>query len=136
MARNWLHTKTRAELRQTMGWGDPPVVSSKDKFSAHHPMIPRRYVPAWQLDMQNRRNIIKVRRRGIAVRLALFYYLARIHSQLKNLDTSRIFPVLRLLHLLWLILLMQNCELAGNSMWSGHISYFLNGRGSYLNHHA
>ncbi|CAI8005917.1 hypothetical protein GBAR_LOCUS4480 [Geodia barretti] len=80
MARNWLQTRTREELQQTIGWGDPPVVSSRDKFSAHHPMIPRRYVPAWQLDMQNRGNIIK------------------------------------------------NCELAGNSMWRGHISYFLNGR--------
>lgn len=35
-------------------------VFSLDQFSAYHPMIPRRYVPGWQTDMQNRRLIIKV----------------------------------------------------------------------------
>ena len=35
-------------------------VFSLDQFSAFHPLIPRRYVPAWQTDMKNRRLIIKV----------------------------------------------------------------------------
>ena len=60
MATNWLQTKSREELQRTLGWGDPPVVSSKEVFSPHHPMIPDRYVPAWQMDMENRRSIIKV----------------------------------------------------------------------------
>ena len=60
MAKKWLRTKTREEFQQTFGWGDPPVVSSKEVFSAHHPIIPTRYVPEWQLDMKNRTNIIKV----------------------------------------------------------------------------
>lgn len=58
--KKWLSTKSREELKQTIGWGVPPVVSSKEVFSAHHPMIPKFYVPTWQLDMENRRNIIKV----------------------------------------------------------------------------
>ena len=31
-----------------------------DRFSAHHPMIPKRYVPPWQLDMKNRTRILEV----------------------------------------------------------------------------
>ena len=60
MEKEWLQTRTREELRRTLGWGRPPVIITRDTFSAHHPMIPRRYVPEWQLDMKNRRNIIKV----------------------------------------------------------------------------
>eukprot|EP00118_Oscarella_pearsei_P028952 m.3344 g.3344 ORF g.3344 m.3344 type:complete len:99 (+) comp9280_c0_seq1:22-318(+) len=32
---------------------------SVPKFSRHHPMIPRRYVPGWQLDMKNRKATIE-----------------------------------------------------------------------------
>jgi len=77
----WLQSKTREELKNTLGWRDPPNVRNCSVLSAHHPLIPRRYVPAWQTDMENRKLII------------------------------------------------QNCKLAGNPVWRGHISYFLNGRG-------
>lgn len=100
--KKWLSTKSREELRGTLGWGVPPVISSKEVFSVHHPMIPTFYVPAWQLDMQNRRNIIKVWRFQSECSLYQFS-----HS-----------------------VLIQNCELAGNPLWRGHVSYFLNGRGN------
>ena len=47
-------------------------------------MIPRRYVPAWQLDMQNRGNIIKVRLVGPTRRLLL---AARIRTPYVRLLT-------------------------------------------------
>lgn len=31
-----------------------------DRFSAKHPMIPKRYVPPWQLDMKNRERTLQV----------------------------------------------------------------------------
>lgn len=37
------------------------VVKDKLVFSVHHPLLPRRYVPAWQLDMKNRGNISQVK---------------------------------------------------------------------------
>ena len=36
------------------------VVCDKPVFSAHHPMIPKRYVPPWQMDMKNRKLISQV----------------------------------------------------------------------------
>ena len=60
MAADWRKARTRSELRETFGWGVPRVVTTIDAFSVHHPLIPTRYVPAWQLDMRNRRNIVKV----------------------------------------------------------------------------
>lgn len=56
----WLQSKTREELKNTLGWGDPPNVRNCSVLSAHHPLIPRRYVPAWQTDMENRKLIIQV----------------------------------------------------------------------------
>ena len=56
----WLQSKTREELKSTLGWGDPPKVRNCSVLSAHHPLIPRRYVPAWQTDMENRKLIIEV----------------------------------------------------------------------------
>ena len=32
----------------------------EDIFSAYHPMIPKRYVPPWQLDMKNRTRTLEV----------------------------------------------------------------------------
>ena len=32
-----------------------------DQFSSYHPMIPKRYVPPWQLDMKNRSEILEVK---------------------------------------------------------------------------
>lgn len=42
--------------------GAPLTLAKTERrlFSAHHPMIPKRYVPAWQLDMKNRKLIIQV----------------------------------------------------------------------------
>ncbi len=31
-----------------------------DNFSAYHPMVPKRYVPPWQLDMKNRARTLEV----------------------------------------------------------------------------
>ena len=41
--------------------GAPLTLAKTERrlFSAHHPMIPKRYVPAWQLDMKNRKLIIQ-----------------------------------------------------------------------------
>lgn len=36
------------------------VVSDKPVFSLHHPMVPKRYVPEWQMDMKNRKLIAMV----------------------------------------------------------------------------
>ena len=38
-----------------------PTLRKTERFSAYHPMIPKRYIPAWQVDMKNRKLIIKVR---------------------------------------------------------------------------
>ena len=45
---------------QPRGYNPKKVVRDGALFSAHHPMIPRLYVPAWQLDMKNRRLISQV----------------------------------------------------------------------------
>lgn len=43
------------------GVGRPgKVVRDGAVFSAHHPLIPKLYVPAWQQDMENRKLIIQV----------------------------------------------------------------------------
>lgn len=36
------------------------VLRDEPLFSAHHPLLPRRYVPAWQLDMKNRKLLSQV----------------------------------------------------------------------------
>lgn len=36
------------------------VVRDRPVFSSFHPLIPKHYVPEWQLDMKNRRLIIQV----------------------------------------------------------------------------
>ena len=56
----WLQCRTRQELQRTLGWNYPPILNTKEVFSAYNPMVPHRYVPEWQLDMKNRENIIKV----------------------------------------------------------------------------
>ncbi len=82
--------------------------SNKDKgtkqrgprFSNYHPLLPKRYVPAWQLDMKNRAVVIQVR-----------YNLAANNYIL-------------------LLLLLQNGKIYGSGdNWKGHVSYFLQGRG-------
>ena len=35
-------------------------LTGPERFSNHHPMIPKHYVPPWQLDMKNRYRIIEV----------------------------------------------------------------------------
>ncbi len=57
----WLQTTTREELRNTLGWSQPRLARTRHRFSAHHPTIPRRYVPEWQTDMKNRALIVQVR---------------------------------------------------------------------------
>lgn len=49
------------EDSQHPGHDPRKVVKRTAVFSAHHPLIPKRYVPQWQLDMENRRNIGKVK---------------------------------------------------------------------------
>lgn len=58
--RHWLKTTTRDELRDTIGWGQPRRTRTQHCLSAHHPLIPRRYVPEWQSDMRNRALIVQV----------------------------------------------------------------------------
>lgn len=43
-----------------LGYNPKKAVRDTPKFSSHHPMIPQRYVPQWQLDMKNRKQIIMV----------------------------------------------------------------------------
>ena len=59
------------------------IMASFPRFSRHHPMVPKRYVPQWQLDMKNRDLIIKVRLRYARVvsrktHATLFSFLFRI----------------------------------------------------------
>ena len=49
-----------AETKVTMKLTHVSPDPGPDRFSSHHPMIPKRYVPAWQLDMKNRERIIEV----------------------------------------------------------------------------
>ena len=49
-------SETKVTMKLTHVSPDP----GPDRFSSHHPMIPKRYVPAWQLDMKNRERIIEV----------------------------------------------------------------------------
>ena len=39
------------------------VTRDAAQFSARHPMVPTLYVPAWQLDMKNRKLILQVRKK-------------------------------------------------------------------------
>ncbi|XP_003387933.2 PREDICTED: uncharacterized protein LOC100641770 [Amphimedon queenslandica] len=34
-------------------------ITAPERFSSHHPMIPKHYVPPWQLDMKNRYRILE-----------------------------------------------------------------------------
>ena len=49
-------SETMVTMKLTHVCPDP----GPDRFSSHHPMIPKRYVPAWQLDMKNRERIMEV----------------------------------------------------------------------------
>jgi len=43
-----------------LGYYPQKRVRDTPRFTVHHPMIPQRYVPPWQLDMKNRKQIILV----------------------------------------------------------------------------
>lgn len=51
-------TRPPVERRKPITYIFPNI--GPDSFSSHHPMIPKRYVPPWQLDMKNRYRIIEV----------------------------------------------------------------------------
>ena len=52
---------TRLKLRSTVGkLQHVSPYPGTDNFSGYHPMVPKRYVPPWQLDMKNRARTLEV----------------------------------------------------------------------------
>jgi len=88
------------------------------RFSNHHPLLPKRYVPPWQLDMKNRAILIQVKNNNcmeIWLNTCIKLHVCYINY----------IPV-------YYIIIQNGKVYSKQGNWKGHVSMFLQGRGKGL----